>query len=304
MSAQTTEPTAAGNSAASEEHVASTTGMGGTSADNVEGADGDAGQTGEAQTEGEAQGDAPDEGAASASEAQGASPSAEVIAELEQLRSQARQLDPLLAAINRNPKLFNALQAEMFGTGDGGGEAASGVERSMKAIDDYFSESPANREALQNVVSPLVDEIRTLREKLGRMEPQVARSHQAAISVAFREGLSQYGVSPTDPGLAAALARERKSPSFQRLERSDPAYAAKVIAQSMRTTRTTTATNAAQSRRVADVKSGSLHSGSGVGNAGTAQKVVVVDKSKPGWDTEALAARIKHGPSVKIEFKK
>lgn len=295
MSVEAAEPSANGT----ETQVADNPGMGGTSTE------------GEVRSDGVEVIERKDETKPEGAEPEGEEGAEEEVssaaqAELEELREFRAQMLGVGAALNRNPKLAQAVQREMTGADPAGEE--DNLSKAEAAIGEWFQDTAENpaRTAVSKFVTPLIEEVKTLREQIRGMRPALDRAYQSASQGAFSKSVAEHGgPALSDKGFLKHLSELRKDPNFVQDERRRPEYAGKFAAVSWRAKSGQQAFNAASRARVEAVKNGRTQ-GAVVASNGTRQ-VHVIDKSVPNWDNRLRAlmeAAEKSGKPLHYEFKK
>ena len=222
---------------------------------------------------------------------------AEVDPDVEDARRARDELNHMLSLIKGDPKKAKTFQSWLRGSEPEEDSLRSIVER---GITEKFEES--NHKALRGLVTPLLDEIENLRKQVGGLRPAVDRTMAIAADAEFTKGLERNGIDAAmrrDPSFLRVLNAERKDPNFQRVERTQPEYAARILANAYKAATGTVSRNAASRRHVEAVKNGNLNGSVPAANGASSGKVVVIPKGD--YDA-ALRARIEN-PNAKIEYR-
>lgn len=279
--------TASGTTTAADNgHVTNPPGMGGSSAEEEVRVDGaDAAEGGQEQQEPEG---AEPEGAAGTGE-EPERREEETPSEADQRLAEADAIArTILADPARVREYRKWLETDRGGNPD---DRLSTVERE---IEERFPRQ-ADRDAVRAFVGPMAQELRDLREQLRSMRPLVEQSSRTSAATELARSLEANGVSQETqrtPEFRKFLARERRSDAdMSRDLTRRPTYAGKNLARGWMAQTGTRAERSAENRRTNDLKNGRLHNGAGPSRNG-AEKVYVVDKTKPGWDIELLNARL------------
>lgn len=266
-------------------HVASTPGMGGTSTAEDARADG-AEAVEEGQEKQEAEGAEPE-----AAERKGEEPAPREDEGLSEVEQRLAEADVVARTILADPARLREYRKWLAtDQGGGGDDRLSTVERE---IEERFPRQ-ADRDAVKAFVGPMAQELRDLREQLRSMRPLVEQSSRTSAATELARSLEANGVSAETqrtPEFRKFLARERRDADTNRDLTRRPTYAGKNLARGWMAATGTRAQRSAENRRTSDLRDGRLHNGASPSRNG-AEKVTVIDKSKPGWDVELLQARI------------
>jgi len=211
------------------------------------------------------------------------------VSELEQRVSDA---DAIARTIMADPARLREYQKWAKADSGGGSDddPLAGIDRS---IEESFPR-PEDREAVRKFVGPLAQTVRDLREQMRNLAPRVEQSARIATSTELARSLEANGVTAETqrtPEWRKFLARERRDTDLQRDMSRRPGYAGKNLARAWQAQTGTRAQRTAENRRTSDLRDGRFHAAPSTSRNG-AEKVTVIDKSKPGWDLELLNARI------------
>jgi hypothetical protein len=272
-------------------HIANPSGMGGTSAEEGVRADGaDETVEGQERPEGaEPEGDAAGTGEEPARREDTRGDRDEhYVSDLEQRVTDA---DAIARTILADPARLR--EYEKWTKADQGGghdDRLSGIDRE---IEERFPQQ-ADRDAVRSFVGPMAQEIRDLREQMRTLAPRVEQSARIAVSTEVANSLEANGVSretQRTPEWRKFVARETRDADLKRDLTRRPGYAGKILARSWSARSATQSQRTAENRRTSDLRDGRFHAAASPSRNG-AEKVYVVDKTKPGWDVELLNARI------------
>lgn len=264
-------------------HDANTPGMGGTSTAEEVRAD-DAAQTEEVQEQPEG---VEPEGAERTGE-EPARREEEMPPEAEQRLAEA---DAIARTILADPARLREYRKWL--AADNGGGSDDRLATVEREIEERFPRQ-ADRDAVRSFVGPMAQELRDLREQMRTMRPLVEQSSRTSAATELARSLEANGVSAETqrtPEFRKFLSRERRDADMGRDLTRRPTYAGKNLARGWMAHTGTRSQRVAENRRTSDLRDGRLHNGTSPSRSG-AEKVTVIDKSKPGWDVELLNARI------------
>lgn len=213
---------------------------------------------------------------------------AEHVAEMEQRVSEADAIARTILADPARLREFRKWQES--DNGGGSDDRLSGIDRE---IEQRFPRQE-DRDAVRAFTGPMAQELRDLREQLRNLAPRVEQSTRIAVSTELANSLEANGVSretQRTPEWRKFLAREKRDGDLNRDMTRRAGYAGKVLARSWHARSATQSQRTAENRRTSDLRDGRFHAATTTSRNG-ADKVYVVDKTKPGWDVELLNARI------------